>query len=208
MRRPSDLRPTALGTVFLHASLALTLSCAPESPTSSVSLGGNSSSSPAAVRDSRFERLFAQPLPRGEQKSSVDEAQRDVSFPVLELQLGDPRSVVVLTLDHEGKQGGSVALVYDTLSHGRIVVMETLNLIDFTDREGWEAWAEQEVANTGKPGVQGSSEFRLVRGQRALLGVADTGLIGLRFFESGVEYSIFTPSLSKDEVVALANAMK
>jgi hypothetical protein len=203
---PPSKRHDAMRIGLLLATAALVVSCAQAPPTTD--LQSEPSASPSEVQDSRFERLYIQPLPRGEQKSSVDDARREVSFPVLELQIGDPRSVVVLDLDHEGKEGASVALVYNSPSHGRIVLMETMNPIDFTEREAWEAWAEQEVANTGKAGVRGSSEFRVVRGERALLGVAESGLIGLRFYESGVEYSIFTPSLSKDDVVTLANGMK
>jgi hypothetical protein len=86
--------------------------------------------------------------------------------------------------------------------------METLYTVDFNARESWLKWAEGEVANSGKPDVYGSSRFVSVRGQQAVLGRSYEGPLGLRFYENGVEYSIFSPTLPDDDAIALADGMK
>ena len=162
---------------------------------------------PTTATDKAFERRFKKPLPTGQQKTSIEEAQKDAPFAILEPQLGSPVSVWLSTTEYQGKHGGSVALAYEEAPYGKVLVFETLSIVDWTSRSAWEDHAEIEVSNAANPGFSGSVEFTTARGQRALVGVNDTGVVALELFESGIVILIQGPSISKVQAISIAEGM-
>ncbi len=161
---------------------------------------------PTTATDEAFERRFNQPFPQGQQKASIAEGQKDAPFAILEPQLGSPRSVWLSQTEYQGKRGGSIALAYELAPYGKILVFETLSF-DWTSRSAWESHAETEVSNAANPGFSGSVEFTTARGQKALLGVNDTGVVALELFEGGIVILIQGPSISKAQAISIAEGM-
>lgn len=184
------------------------LACGPQVGSSQPAATPSSPLPVSSTGDWEFERMFNDPLPPGEEKSSVEDAQREAPFAILTPSLGDPLHVWISKVAYQGKGGAAVALTYDSASFGRIVIMETLDPVDLTTSEKWESDAAEAVAANGKPGHYGSSERVAVRGGQGLLGVHPSGRIGLAVFEGGILVQIFGPDLSKDQAVAIAEGMK
>ena len=195
-------------TIFPAAMLAAILASCGPSPTSVPSVAVPSSpQSVASGGDWEFERMFNDPLPPGEEKTSIADAQQDIPFHILTPSLGEPLRVRIDKVTNQGKDGAAVAIVYDTSSYGRIVIMETLDPVDMPTEEAWEQEAADAASSSGKAGRYGTSERVSVRGALGLLGEHPTGRIGLAFFEDGILVRIFGPDLSKDQVVAIAESM-
>lgn len=76
-------------------------------------------------------------------------------------------------------------MTYDQAPYGKLVVLETLDLVDVTSRAKWETAAEGQVASVGQPGVEGYMRFVNVRGQRGTFGGGVVDFTGLTFFEDG-----------------------
>jgi hypothetical protein len=196
---------TSTNKWILVATSVLMAICACGRPP--LSQGNQTSPHLTAASDDAFERRFEQPLPSGQEKASIDEAQKDAPFAILKPQLGTPKSVWLSTTEYQGKQGGSVALAYELAPYGKLLVFETLSLVDWTSRSAWENHAEVEVSNAAKPGFTGAVEFTTARGQRALLGNNDTGIVALELFESGIVILIQGPTISKAQAVSIAESM-
>lgn len=65
-----------------------------------------------------------------------------------------------------------------------------------------------EIAASGQPNTLGTSESVTVRGANGIFRESPERTKSVGFFENNVEVTIFSPSLSEEELISIAEAMK
>jgi hypothetical protein len=141
----------------------------------------------------------------GEIVASLQQAESQLPFePRLPRGLGTPVKILVSPDSEEpANEARGIAFLFDTADYGRVVVVEGRDDVPLAE---FEAMIRTLVAEKGKPNGQGYVESVVIKGgTQAGLFTGAHGELTLEWREGNVRFTLSGPTVSKDDIVSLAD---